>query len=67
MNPAPTVPLDQLSVDQQNKYINDIVDDPHTTVRKADSYLLRRLHTLALERFDNCRRRRREQLASTLA
>jgi hypothetical protein len=50
MNPTPTVPLDQLSVDQQNEYINYIVDDPHTTVRKADSYLLRRLHTLALER-----------------
>lgn len=50
MNPVPIGTLDQLTVDEQNAYINSVVDDPRTTVRKVDAYFLRRLHTLALEK-----------------
>ncbi len=50
MNPASIGTLDQLTVDEQNAYINYVVDNPQKSVRKVDSYFLRRLHTLALEK-----------------
>ena len=50
MDPASIGTLDKLTVDQQNDYVNSVVDNPQTSVRKVDAYFLRRLHTLALEK-----------------
>lgn len=54
MNPAPTVPLDQLDSTQQTQYIDFVCDDPRSSVRKIDAKFLRELHGIALAHgFDN--------------
>lgn len=54
MNPAPTVPLDQLDPTQQTQYIDFVCDDPRSSVRKIDAKFLRELHGIALANgFDN--------------